>query len=211
MRAVPMNATMTAGVNRPDHEFGPKISVAVRRRQDEECLSVHVALAGPCFAQDLADLWDRWSAARGVPVPGPRAVPVSRLHAPVADGHQVTIVSLTLDEPGGAQESRARGSAWSDSVLGAAHGIIFATLRIGADRRRRDPAGFGTDIVNAHWTSEYELAAQDRQSPHVPTAHDSPSTVLRRMPDAYRLARLVVAERAIRRTQHLCRLPLSGQ
>jgi hypothetical protein len=47
------------------------------------------------------------------------------------------------------------------------------------------------------------LAAQDSRCTHVTTAHDSPTTVLRRMPDAYRLARLAVAELAARRTRHL--------
>ena len=49
------------------------------------------------------------------------------------------------------------------------------------------------DVVHAHWTYEFELAAQDSGLPHVTTAHDSPFTVLRHMSDSYRAARLLVA------------------
>jgi glycosyltransferase involved in cell wall biosynthesis len=49
------------------------------------------------------------------------------------------------------------------------------------------------DIVHAHWTYEYELAAQDSGLPHVTTAHDAPITILRQMRDPYRAARLGVA------------------
>jgi glycosyltransferase involved in cell wall biosynthesis len=52
------------------------------------------------------------------------------------------------------------------------------------------------DIIHAHWTYEYELAAQDCGIPHVTTAHDSPWTMARFTPDAYRIARLGLALRA---------------
>lgn len=52
------------------------------------------------------------------------------------------------------------------------------------------------DLVHAHWTYEFELAAQDSGLPHVTTAHDSPVTILRQIPDWYRAARLVMAAKA---------------
>ena len=105
--------------------------------------------------------------------------------------------------PGAHRNSRAKGSAWSNWSRSRPRDYLvdlYKSERTAVAEILRDS---GADIVNAHWTYEYELAAQDSQCTHVTTAHDSPSTVLRRMPDAYRLARLVVAERAIRRTQHL--------
>jgi glycosyltransferase involved in cell wall biosynthesis len=52
------------------------------------------------------------------------------------------------------------------------------------------------DIVHAHWTYEYELAARDCRLPHVTTAHDAPFEILRHVRDPYRAARLLVALRA---------------
>lgn len=166
---------------------------------------MHVALAGPCFAQDLAEMWDRRSAAHMAVVRGPRAVPVSQLaRSLVAEGHQVTIVSLTRDEPGEIEEFAGEGIRLVE--LGPRRrprdylADLYRSERAAVAEILRDS---GADIVHAHWTYEYALAAQDSRCAHVTTAHDSPSTVLRRMPDAYRLARLAVAGLAGRRTQHL--------
>jgi len=50
------------------------------------------------------------------------------------------------------------------------------------------------DVYHAHWTYEFALACIDSKvSPLLVTAHDAPLTVLRRMPDAYRLIRLLMA------------------
>jgi glycosyltransferase involved in cell wall biosynthesis len=54
-----------------------------------------------------------------------------------------------------------------------------------------------TDVVHAHWTYEFALAAiKSRHSRVLVTAHDAPITVVRKSPSAYRLLRLIVAMRA---------------
>jgi glycosyltransferase involved in cell wall biosynthesis len=53
------------------------------------------------------------------------------------------------------------------------------------------------DLLHAHWTYEYALAAQAARLPHVITAHDAPINVLRHNFIPYRVARTVMAYRAI--------------
>jgi glycosyltransferase involved in cell wall biosynthesis len=55
------------------------------------------------------------------------------------------------------------------------------------------------DVVHAHWTYEFALAAiksgKSRKLPLLITAHDAPFTILRFMPDTYRLMRTAMAIR----------------
>ncbi|MDD9205620.1 glycosyltransferase, partial [Georgenia sp. 10Sc9-8] len=51
------------------------------------------------------------------------------------------------------------------------------------------------DVVHGHWTYEWGLAALEAGPPTVITARDAPLTVLRRMPDGYRLLRTALAYR----------------
>ncbi|WP_181436523.1 glycosyltransferase family 4 protein [Curtobacterium sp. MCPF17_001] len=53
---------------------------------------------------------------------------------------------------------------------------------------------FDADVYHAHWTYEFALACLDAGStPLLVTAHDAPLTVLKRMPDPYRLVRTIMA------------------
>ncbi len=59
------------------------------------------------------------------------------------------------------------------------------------------------DVYHAHWTYEFALACIDAKvAPLLVTAHDAPVTVLRRMPDAYRLIRLLMAVQVRLRAQN---------
>ncbi|MFB9995034.1 glycosyltransferase family 4 protein [Deinococcus oregonensis] len=53
------------------------------------------------------------------------------------------------------------------------------------------------DVLHAHWTYEFALAALATKQPVVVTAHDSPLDVLRLHPSAYRLVRAGMAAKAI--------------
>lgn len=53
------------------------------------------------------------------------------------------------------------------------------------------------DVLHAHWTYEFALAAQATKQPLVITAHDSPLDVLRLQPTPYRLVRAGMAVKAI--------------
>ncbi len=51
------------------------------------------------------------------------------------------------------------------------------------------------EVVHAHWTYEFAWAAQRTGRPLLVTAHDAPLSILRYLPDAYRLARTLMAYR----------------
>lgn len=59
------------------------------------------------------------------------------------------------------------------------------------------------DILHAHWTYEYALAAQASGIPHLISAHDAPFNILKLNFIPYRIARTVMACRAIWHTQYL--------
>lgn len=59
------------------------------------------------------------------------------------------------------------------------------------------------DILHAHWTYEYALAAQATGLPHLVTAHDAPFNILKHNWIPYRIARTLMACKAIRRTRYL--------
>jgi len=55
----------------------------------------------------------------------------------------------------------------------------------------------GADLVHAHWTYEFALAALDGPWPHVVTAHDSPRQIWRYTHSPYRLLRWGMARRVL--------------
>ena len=59
------------------------------------------------------------------------------------------------------------------------------------------------DIVHAHWTYEYALAAISTSKPHVVTAHDSPWSVLRYQTDAFRVIKLLMAYKVSFTAKHM--------
>jgi len=59
------------------------------------------------------------------------------------------------------------------------------------------------DLLHAHWTYQYALAAQASHRPHVITAHDAPLKVLRHDRTPYRLAHTMMAYRVLSRARNV--------
>jgi len=59
------------------------------------------------------------------------------------------------------------------------------------------------DIIHAHWTYEFAMAALDSGIPTLVTAHDAPLQVLRYSPDPYRFVRLLMAISVACRAKHM--------
>jgi len=59
------------------------------------------------------------------------------------------------------------------------------------------------DILHAHWTYEFALAAQASGLPHLITAHDAPFNILKLNFIPYRIARTIMACKAIWKAQYL--------
>lgn len=78
--------------------------------------------------------------------------------------------------------------------------VYFARERrflLGALRQERP------EVLSAHWTYEFALAAIASGIPHVVTAHDAPWTILRHNFSPYRMVRTAMAYHASRMTQRM--------
>ncbi|RTL24188.1 MAG: glycosyltransferase [Burkholderiales bacterium] len=72
---------------------------------------------------------------------------------------------------------------------------VFALER---RRLRQAIAGADADIIHAHWSYEFALAAIGHRAPHLITCHDSPRAVLRHMRNVYRSIRYLMARRVFK-------------
>lgn len=75
---------------------------------------------------------------------------------------------------------------------------VFAMER---RRLRSAIARADADIVHAHWSYEFALAAIGQRAPNLITCHDSPGAVLRHMRNAYRGIRYLMAMRVFKSGQ----------
>lgn len=158
---------------------------------------MHIAICGPCSPSGVSGLLDPEDAARADAFPRFGGVPVCELaRGLVRARHQVTVVTTA----GIPDVGPTTFKGYKLDVVVVPRRPAGAAIR---DAYRRERAAMADalrdarpDIIHAHWTYEFELAAQDSGLRHVTTARDAPWTVLRQMPDAYRLARLGVAWRA---------------
>jgi glycosyltransferase involved in cell wall biosynthesis len=62
----------------------------------------------------------------------------------------------------------------------------------------RSIAAAGADIVHAHWTYEFSLAALNQTTPCLITCHDAPNVVLKFSKSPYRALRLLMARKVFR-------------
>ncbi|MCF8206120.1 MAG: glycosyltransferase [Methylotenera sp.] len=76
---------------------------------------------------------------------------------------------------------------------------VFALER---RRLRRAIAAADADIIHAHWSYEFALAAIGQRAPHLITCHDSPRAVLRYMRNVYRGIRYLMAMRVFKTGRH---------
>lgn len=144
------------------------------------------------------------------------SLPVGYLFAPSADwvqelmkrGHHVTLYTTS-------REIDAQKTFRGDNL----------TIRIAPAR----PSGSGRDmfaaershlqqmmcedqcqLIHAHWTYEFALAALDSNVPTLITIHDLPWNVLRHFRDMYRVARLVMAYEVAFRGKHFTAVSEDG-
>lgn len=166
---------------------------------------MHIALCGPCSPAYLADLLHEDDAARVRTHPGLGGRPVADLARGLRTaGHDVTIVTMPATPVDEAEVFRGDGLRVLSvpsrhSRLSRLDGYR-TEARIMARALRE---GTAADLVHAHWTYEFEWAAQLSRLPHVTTAHDCPTSIFRQMPDRTRLRRLLQAIRLKADIAHL--------
>lgn len=159
----------------------------------EHSRPLHIALCGPASVGMLEPWLGARIPSRGYPYPG---VPTLAEEL-IAAGHRVTIVSTATDIDVPLQfvrnqlrlvlvPSRPRAR---DRLLD-----FFRAERRGIAAALRE---VHPDVIHAHWTYEFALAAAEAQvAPVLVTARDAPLVILARFKDAYRFFRLLLAIRA---------------
>lgn len=95
--------------------------------------------------------------------------------------------------------ARRRAFRPEDGVLGRA-ADVFRLERRGL---RRAVAMDPPDVVHAHWSYEFAMAALETGLPHVITCHDAPQTILSYSRDAYRLVRYFMARSVLARARRI--------
>lgn len=151
---------------------------------------LRIAIVGPASPRDL--LLERYDKC-SIPV-GMGGIPVNDLtRALLIEGHEVVVItgSPDLEKPWRHSEGRLEVRAVPYRVRARARALSLFRR----ERRflAREILAADVDVVHAHWTYEFALAATAIKVPHVVSIHDAPLTILKHMKDPYRLIRAYMA------------------
>jgi glycosyltransferase involved in cell wall biosynthesis len=170
---------------------------------------MRVGVAGPIATDDVRHLLD--STSEGLPR-GSAGAPLmaTLINALLDQGNEVCAFTMDRDlHPSSETPIMASGPRFTIYYVPCRRrsirfnqgypGRIVDLYRL--ERRRLAVAmrGDPCDVIHAHWSYEFALAALDSGKPTVVTCHDSPWRVLRYMPNVYRFGRLLMAREALRR------------
>jgi L-malate glycosyltransferase len=95
--------------------------------------------------------------------------------------------------------SRKRAFRYSEGQVGRAADAFKIERKLLGSAIRGDKL----DIVHAHWTYEFAMAAMDSEKPYLITCHDAPQVILRYSPDLYRLVRYFMGLHVLKRAKHI--------
>ncbi len=126
-----------------------------------------------------------------------RSVPVSDLATELVQlGHEVTVIGL-VNNADSVLSMKTENGVKLIYVLGRRQEKLKAITFYSMERQSilTQIASINPDIVNAHWTYEYALAAQDSGLPHVITVHDEPWEILIGFLNLFFFLRLLIAIR----------------
>lgn len=154
---------------------------------------MRIALVGPAAPREFAGLLH--TKGESIPV-GLGGTPVNALvRALLGAGHHITLITASPDIE---EVWRVTGDGLDMAVVPyrrrareRARDLFRMERRLIADEIRR----IDVQIINAHWSYEFGWPAVTSQLPHVLTTHDAPLTILRHLPDPYRLLRALMAYR----------------
>jgi len=126
-----------------------------------------------------------------------RSVPVSDLAIALAQlGHEITVIGIvgTADS---VLSMKTQNGVKLIYVLGRRREKLKAITFYSAERKSliSEIACIKPDVVHAHWTYEYALAAQDSGLPHLITVHDEPWEILQGFRNLFFFLRLLIAIR----------------
>jgi glycosyltransferase involved in cell wall biosynthesis len=153
---------------------------------------MNIILLGPCSPQDVLTLLhaDQINAAQTNL--GYRGAPVSNLAIGlVRSGHVVSVVTSTPNIPENFSGPNFYLYQIQSRRRAKVKGITFFSNEV--KKLTSQVNMIDADLVHAHWTYEFALAAIRSQHPHLVTIHDNPYRVLAKLPDSYRFLRLLLA------------------
>lgn len=162
---------------------------------------MHIAIVGPANPIEFSDF-----LPAGSEIPrGMGGVPVNALvRGLLAAGQRVSLITGSSDA---IETWHIQGALLEVFIVPFRFRARSRALDFFAIERRHLAAAIARtqpNIVHAHWTYEFALAAfQSKVAPVLVTAHDAPYTILRHMPDAYRFVRAVMAIGARLKTKNL--------
>jgi glycosyltransferase involved in cell wall biosynthesis len=175
---------------------------------------MHIAIVGPIFTADIAHLFHKSSTNLPIGYPGAPLL-VTLISELLRRGHHVSAFTLSNDIPLNQQVPIiAKGTNLTLSYCPMRpHAWRFNGLRLG---RILDLFAFevahlqlaiskaSPDVVHAHWTYEFALAALQTRLPHVVTCHDSPYKIAKfygqgkPTQSLYRWLRVLMARKVLR-------------
>jgi glycosyltransferase involved in cell wall biosynthesis len=172
---------------------------------------MHIAMVGPIAGDDIR----RFLHDPRAPLPaGYRGAPLTSILIGelLRLGHQVTGITTDSAVPAGSGSVQFAGPSFNFVICPARpHAWRFNGSQPGrvldffAFERRQIAAAIAAatpDIVHAHWTYEFALAALSLPLPHLITCHDLPAVVLRYTRSPYRALRYLMARQVFRRGRH---------
>lgn len=172
---------------------------------------MRIGLAGPISTENIAQLLD--GDIGGLPR-GYVGAPLfgNLIGALLKRGHSIVAYTTSSDMPPSSRVS-ASGDRFKITYCSARpHAFQYSKGHWGraADAFRQERATLSQamqndapDLVHAHWSYEFALAAIKSGLPNLITCHDAPQVVLRHAPTLYRLVRYFMARHVLKQAQHL--------
>lgn len=161
---------------------------------------MRIGMAGPIVVSDFAAYLDRDSDRTNLPV-GLGGTPVNLLSLELLKrGHRLVIFTL---DPRVDTEVILEGEQLKICVGPYRPKRARDFFRLERELMEKAIRREKPTLVHAQWTYEFALAAIAADIPHIVTAHDAPIQVLRHNFIPYRIARTLMAMKAIKQAEHI--------
>jgi L-malate glycosyltransferase len=159
---------------------------------------MHIGIVAPCSSGPLADLLPE---SGGVDLGWGAHFMATLVRALIARGHHVSVITLS---PELTQRRILKGKNLSYYVYPMrANGRMRDVYRLERQGLTEGIRMARPDLLHAHWTYEFALTCLKTELPTVVTSHDNAFRVLRFTTDLYRLGRLCLQIRVIRKAAFL--------
>lgn len=160
-----------------------------------------IAVLGPCTPEVFRE--DLYPVEGAVPE-GLVGTPINGLVRGLLDlGHDVHLITASPDI---SEPWRHAGPHLQLSVVPYRPRPRHRALDLFRHERKQmaeELAKSRAEVVSAHWSYEFGWVGVSSGRPCVLTVHDAPLTILRSLPDAYRLLRTIMAYRVRMRAKHV--------